>query len=473
MTQIVDDLTIEGLRKVMSYLKDGDHHQENVADAVHTLLQRPENVFYRDLGHGRGMWIARNNTIICPRTPKPTAWYLGGCRWKEYNSERDAEADVRNLAKGMSYKWAVLNLMYSMMALEGKAEIEEVRATRIGGGKSVIFEPHHNTQNFSRAGQPLSDLEKAVLRDKVVPVLLGLVQYIFAPDMGTRTDHVDFVGHYAPHNAACLSLENGGSGDPSLITARGVYESILESVSYQLDRDDLNGLTIAVQGLGKVGSPLIEYIVHDSPGVEFILADIDKTRIEEKLGALRANGVKARQVEPNEIYDQQFDIFSPNAMGQIINPSTVRRMIKANPKKKLLIVGGANNQIDDRHRGSKKEVEGLLKQSDILYAPDFVVNLGGILNLIYEFPTVKAVFGGSYNPERPLEIIRGVRPILKEIYDRSRSLRLSTQGIADRLAEEQIARWALYDGFGPDDLIERSYLVDLLPTNSGNTVPIS
>jgi len=134
--------------------------------------------------------------------------------------------------------------------------------------------------------------------------------------MGTRTDHVDFVGHYAPHNAACLSLENGGSGDPSLITARGVYESILESVSYQLDRDDLNGLTIAVQGLGKVGSPLIEYIVHDSPGVEFILADIDKTRIEEKLGALRANGVKARQVEPNEIYDQQFDIFSPNAMGE-------------------------------------------------------------------------------------------------------------------------------------------------------------
>ena len=112
MTQIKDDLTIEELRKVMGYLKDGDRNQENVADAVHTLLQRPENVFYRDLGHGRGMWIARNNTIICPRAPKPTAWYLGGCRWKEYDSERDAEADVRNLAKGMSYKWAVLNLMY-------------------------------------------------------------------------------------------------------------------------------------------------------------------------------------------------------------------------------------------------------------------------------------------------------------------------------------------------------------------------
>ena len=160
-------------------------------------------------------------------------------------------------------------------------------------------------------------------------------------------------------------------------------------------------------------------------------------------------------------------------MGQIINPSTVRRMVKANPKKKLLIVGGANNQIDDRHRGSKKEVEGLLKQSDILYAPDFVANLGGILNLIYEFPTVKAVFGGTYNPERPLEVISGVRPILKEIYDRSRKLRVSTQGIADRLAEEQIARWALHEGFGADELMERNYLVDLLPTNSGNTVPIS
>ena len=473
MTQIKDDLTIEELRKVMNYLKDGDRHQENVADAVHTLLQRPENVFYRDLGHGRGMWIARNNTIICPRTPKPTAWYLGGCRWKEYDSERDAEADVRNLAKGMSYKWAVLNLLYSMMALEGRAEIEEVRATRIGGGKSVIFEPHRNTQNFSRAGQPLSELEKVVLRDKVVPVLLGLVQYIFAPDMGTRTDHVDFVGQYAPNNAACLSLENKGSGDPSLITARGVYESMLESVRYQLGRNDLNGLTIAVQGVGKVGSPLMEYIIHDSPGVEFILADVDKTKLEEKLSSLQAKGIMGRQIEPNEIYDQQFDIFSPNAMGQIINPSTVRRMVKANPKKKLLIVGGANNQIDDRHRGSKKEVEGLLRQFDILYAPDFVANLGGILNLIYEFPTVKAVFGGTYNPQRPLEVISGVRPILKEIYDRSRKLRLSAQGIADRLAEEQIARWALYDGFGADELMERDYLVDLLPTNSGNTVPIS
>jgi len=473
MTRIKDDLTIEELRKVMSYLKDGDRHEENVADAVHTLLQRPENVFYRDLGHGRGMWVARNNTIICPRTPKPTAWYLGGCRWKEYNSERDAEADVRNLAKGMSYKWAVLNLMYSMMALEGRAEIEEVRATRIGGGKSVIFEPHRNTQNFSRAGQPLSELEKAVLRDKVVPVLLGLVQYIFAPDMGTRTDHVDFVGQYTPNNAACLSLGNKGSGDPSLITARGVYESMLESVRYQLDRDDLNGLTIAVQGVGKVGSPLLEYIVHDSPDVAFILADVDKTKLQEKLSALQAKGIPGRQIEPNEIYDQQFDVFSPNAMGQIINPSTVRRMVKANPKKKLLIAGGANNQIDDRHRGSKKEVEGLLRQFDILYAPDFVANLGGILNLIYEFPTVKAVFGETYNPERPLEVISGVRPILREIYDRSRKLRLSTQGIADRLAEEQIARWALYDGFGTDELMERDYLVDLLPTNSGNTVPIS
>ena len=93
--------------------------------------------------------------------------------------------------------------------------------------------------------------------------------------------------------------------------------------------------------------------------------------------------------------------------------------------------------------------------------------------MIYEFPTVKAVFGGTYNPERPLEVISGVRPILKEIYDRSRKLLVSTQGIADRLAEEQIARWALYDGFGADELMERNYLVDLLPTNSGDTVPIS
>jgi leucine dehydrogenase len=160
-------------------------------------------------------------------------------------------------------------------------------------------------------------------------------------------------------------------------------------------------------------------------------------------------------------------------MGQTVNPSTVRRIVRANRDKKLIIVGAANNQIDDRHSGSRKEVEVLLKRFNILYAPDFVVNLGGILNLIYEFETVKGVLGGKYNQERPLEVIHGIRPILRQIYDRSKTMRLSTQAVADRLAEEHIARWALFNGFGHDKLIDRSYLVDLLPTSSGNTIPIS
>jgi len=464
MTQIKDDLTIEQLKEVMDFIKNGDSTHEDVVDAVHTLLQRPENVFYRDIGHGRGMWVARNNTIICSQTPEPTPWYLGGCRWKEYNNEREAESDVRNLAKGMSYKWAILNLMFSMMALKGKATIEEVRASRIGGGKSVIYEPHYNTQNFSRTDQPLSDKEKRVLKDKVVPVLQGLVQYIFAPDMGTRCAHVDFVSQYAPYNAACLCLENGGSGDPSLITARGVYESMLESVMYHFNQKGLDNITIALQGLGKVGSLLIDYIVQDYPEAKLIIADIDSVKVDEKMRVLKEKDIAVRHIEPNEIYNQTFDIFSPNAMGQTVNPSTVRRIVRANRDKKLIIVGAANNQIDERHRGSRKEVEGLLKRFNILYAPDFVVNLGGILNLIYEFETVKGVFGGKYNHERPLEVIHGIRPILREIYDRSKTMRLSTQAVADRLAEEHIARWAIFNGLGHDNLIDRSYLVDVLPS---------
>jgi len=473
MTQIKDDLTIEQLKEVMDFIKNGDSTHEDVVDAVHTLLKRPENVFYRNIGHGRGMWVARNNTIICSRTPESTPWYLGGCRWKEYNNEREAEADVRSLAGGMTYKWAILNLMFAMMALEGKAKIEEVRASRIGGGKSVIYEPHHSTENFSRPDQPLSDLEKAVLKDKVVPVLQGLVQYIFAPDMGTRCAHVDFVAKYAPHNVACLCLENGGSGDPSLITARGVYESMLESVMYQFNQEGLNNTTIALQGLGKVGSLLTDYIVQDYPEAKLIIADIDSVKVDEKLRVLKEKDIAVRHVEPNEIYNQKFDIFSPNAMGQTVNPSTVRRIVRANRDKKLIIVGAANNQIDDRHSGSRKEVEVLLKRFNILYAPDFVVNLGGILNLIYEFDTVKSVFGGKYNQERPLEVVHGIRPILREIYDRSRTMHLSTQAVADRLAEEHIARWALFNGYGPDELIDRSYLVDVLPMSSGNTISIS
>ncbi|MBW2310047.1 MAG: hypothetical protein JRF35_03100 [Deltaproteobacteria bacterium] len=473
MPKIKDDLTMEQLQNVMSLVKQGDSTYEDVVETVHTALRRPENVFYRDIGHGRGMWVTRNNTIICTRSPEPTAYYLGGCRWKEYEKERDAEADVRNLARGMSYKWAILNLMFSMMALEGRAKIEEVRASRIGGGKSVIYEPHYTTQNFSRGDQPLSELEREVLKDKVVPVLEGLVQYIFAPDMGTRCAHVDFVAQYAPHNVACMCLKNGGSGDPSLITARGVYESMLESVAYGLNQEGLNNVTIAVQGIGKVGSLLIDYIVQDYPEVSLVIADTDRMKVEEELGLLRDKGINARQVEPNEIYDQQYDIFSPNAMGQIVNPSTIPRMVRANRGKKLIIVGAANNQIDERRRGGRKEIEGLLKQHKILYAPDFVVNLGGILNLIYEFESVRSVFGGTYKEERPLEVVHGVRPILREIYERSASTRVSTQTIADRLAEEHLARWAVFGGFGPEELQARSYLVDLLHTASGNTVPIS
>jgi leucine dehydrogenase len=473
MPKIKDDLTMEQLQEVMGYVKQGDAAHEDVAETVHTLLQRPENVFYRDIGHGRGMWVARNNTIMCPRSPEPTAYYLGGCRWKEYERERDANTDVLNLARGMSYKWAILNLMFSKMALDGRATIEEVRASRIGGGKSVIYEPHYTTQNFSQVDQPLSELEKEVLKEKVLPILEGLVQYVFAPDMGTRCEHVDFVAQYAPHNVACMSLERGGSGDPSLITARGVYESMLESVNYGIHQEGLNGLTVALQGVGKVGSHLLGYIVQDYPEVNLIIADAAPVKVAEELKVLKDRGIKVRQVEPNEIYDQQFDIFSPNAMGQTINPSTIPRMVRVNHGKKLLIVGAANNQLDERRRGGRKEIEDLLRKHKILYAPDFVVNLGGILNLIYEFESVKKVFGGSYNKDRPLEVVHGVRTILREIYDRSANTRISSQTVADRLAEEHIARWAIFGGFGHEELQARSYLVDVLPTVSGNTVPIS
>jgi leucine dehydrogenase len=465
MVLIKDDLTLERLQSVMSFSKGPPSTYESVIETVHTLLERPENIFYRDIGYGRGMWVARNNTIICPRTPEPTAWYLGGCRWKEYSHEREPAIDVRNLARGMSYKWAILNLMFSMMALEGRAKIEEVSASRMGGGKSVVFEPNYNTENFSKADQPLTDVEKAVLRDKVVPILHGLVQYIFAPDMGTRCAHVDFIAKYAPHNVACLPLESNGSGDPSVVTAKGVYESMVESLIHQLDRDDLNNLTVAVQGVGKVGSLLIEYITQDYPAANLIITDVDGAKVEQKIGELTASGINVRRVEPNEIYDQRFDVFSPNAVGQTVNPSTVRRMVRANRDKKLIIVGGANNQIDERQAGRREEVEGLLKEFNILYAPDFVVNLGGILNLIYEFRPLKDLFEGGYNQGRPLEVISGVRPVLKQIYESSNRLGLSTQSIAARLAEEQIARWALFNGFGPDELIARRYLVDLLPNN--------
>jgi len=464
MAQIVNSLTINELHRLMQSgnssvsLKAGALHSERLDRTVNTLLESPEGMHFEDLGDGLGIYVVRNNTVISPQ-----GLYLGGVRWNGYDNEDAAVMDARKLARGMTHKWAMLNLMLANMAVEKQATIEEVNASRMGGGKAVINDHHYDRKRFSAFNHPsldipLNDLEMKVL-DRVAPVIKLLGQYIFAPDMNTDTRHVDYMSQSVPELVACLSSQLGGSGDPSVITARGVYESMLETVKFRFNADNLDGLTIALQGIGKVGSHVVEYLISENKSVRLVITDKDEAKALEMVRDLRSRGFEATYVPPETIYDQQFDIFSPNATGQILNPTNIRKMIAANIGKKLVVVGGANNQIDDRNKGTREEVEALLHEYDITYAPDFVVNLGGILNLIYELTNVKKRFGGRYEQEIPLDRIKGVRPILNHIFSRSLKRDEPTQSIAERLAEEHIARYALFNGLNREDLTQRNYKI--------------
>ncbi len=458
MVQITSNLSRNDLEDLMQTGKTSVSFGPKVGDKarlyqiVGLVLNSPESIHYQDLGEGRGLYVVRNNTII-----SPNRLYLGGTRWKHYDTEEAALMDGKKLARGMSHKWAILNLMLSLMALEEKATMAEVNASRIGGGKAVIFDRQYDAKNFSSNSEDLNELEMRVL-DRIGPVLDLLGQYIFAPDMGTNSRYVDYVSKFCPNTVACVSREIGGSGDPSVITARGVYESMLEAVKHRLGKDSLEGLTIALQGVGKVGKNLVEYIA-ENKDVRLIITDEKESAASAVVRSLLDRGVNATYVVAHDIYSQKCDIFSPNAVGQILTPKNIELIARANDEHGVMIVGGANNQIDDRHSGTREQVEAMFKQYGMLYAPDFVVNLGGILNLMYEFPNVKKELRGKYIQNVPLVRVRGVRDILSRIFELSQQRNeCSTQALAERLAEEHIARYALRDRYDASGLLQRAYL---------------
>ena len=358
----------------------------------------------------------------------------------------------------MTHKWAMHHNMLTVLAINGEATIEEVNAAAMGGGKAVIFDPNFDPKNFSdvEKGEPLNSLERRLLREGVVPVLLRVRDYIFAPDVGTDTRWVDYVSRFAPHNVACLSTDLHGSGDPSIITARGVYLGMLEAVKYNYGRDSLDGMVISIQGLGKVGSYLIRNIAENNSRVKLIITDTKQERVQEQLAYLKDKGIEVRYIPPEEIFTQKVDIFSPNAIGQILSPENVRKMVAVNPEN-LIIAGAANNQLEDRIPNAREEVEELFRQHGVLYAPDFTINLGGIHNLIYEFPRLKQLFGG-YDQIVPLNRIRGVTLLLDDIFALSRKHTLSTQAVAEALAEGHIARLALLRGIPRQDIENGNYM---------------
>ncbi len=315
--------------------------------------------------------IAIHNTNLGPA--------IGGCRLFPYASYDDALFDVLRLSRGMSHKNAVAGLPH-------------------GGAKGVIIaDPSQKTEAmFEAFGEAVNNLGG---------------EYITAEDVNTTCD--DALVMLRKTNHICGLPQN--SGDPSPFTARGVWQGIKATAKVALGSDSLDGLTVAVQGLGKVGYDLCR-LLHDS-GAKLIVCNRSNKAIAERA----AEEFGAIVVPTEEIYSQKCDIFSPNAMGAIINPTTIPLLnCKA-------VAGGSNNQILD-------DASGLaLKARGIFYAPDFVINGGGVINAAAEVD-------GPYNKDAVLAKVDNIYNSIEHILTESKTTGEPEGVIATRYAESLIYR---------------------------------
>lgn len=327
--------------------------------------------FWHDRATGLRSIIAIYDTTLGPA--------LGGVRMYPYTTEEEALTDVLRLSKAMAYKSAAAGL-------------------NLGGGKAVII------------GDPATDKSEGLFRSfgRFVDSLNG--RYYTATDVGTMPDDMVYVRQETPYVTGIPELMGGG-GDTSANTAVGLWEAVQVCVREALHRDALAGVRVAVQGVGKVGFRLVEFLVQS--GAVVTLTDTDLSHIERVRERFPVS-----VVEPEAIYDVDCDIFSPNAMGAILNDATIRRLRCA------IVAGGANNQLaEPRHARA-------LQERGILYAPDYVINAGGVINCFDEI--------GGYRPERAAARARNIGRTLARVFATAQREGLTTAAAADRLAEERM-----------------------------------
>lgn len=283
-------------------------------------------VFCNDEDTGLKAIIGIHNTVLGPA--------LGGTRMWSYQSEWHALNDVLRLSRGMTFKSAITGL-------------------NLGGGKAVII------------GDAKTQKNDALMRrfGEFVHSLSG--KYITAEDVGMETRDMDVVREVTPYVSG-ISESKGGAGNPSPITAYGVYMGMKAAAKYQFGTDNLEGKKILVQGVGHVGETLVKHITDE--GATVIINDINEVRLEELSKKYGANVVLG-----NDIYGLDVDIYAPCALGATINDATIGQL------KAKVIAGAANNQLADEVKHGR-----LLKEKRIAYAPDFLINAGGIINVYAE-----------------------------------------------------------------------------------------
>jgi leucine dehydrogenase len=304
---------------------------------------------------------------------------LGGTRMWPYETEQDAILDAVRLSRGMTYKAAAAGL-------------------NMGGGKGVII------------ADPSKDKSEALFRayGRFVESLHG--RFITGEDMGIDVNDVEFM-YMETKYVVGLPRSHGGGGDPGPVTAFGVMHGLRACAQEALGVDSLAGLSVALQGLGHVGFKLAKLLTEQKAHV--VASDVDSKRAEK---AAKELGIKI--VEPEAIYDVDAEIFAPCALGAIINDETL-------PKFNFKIVGGpANNQLQKKIHGEQ------LSEKGILYAPDFVINAGGMINVFVE--------AEGYDRDRAIRMTRGIYYNLRQVFEISQERKISTAEAADRLAEHRI-----------------------------------
>jgi leucine dehydrogenase len=328
-------------------------------------------VFVSNAETGLRAIIAIHDTALGPA--------IGGCRMYPYASEEDALRDVLRLARGMTYKAAAANLDY-------------------GGGKAVII------------GDPRTEKSPELLQAMGAAVERLAGRYYTAEDVGTTV--ADF-GEVRKTTRYVVGLPEdlGGTGDPSPTTALGVFVGLKAAARHKWGSEDLSGKTVAVQGLGNVGWHLCGML--DAAGANLIVTDINAARTVEA-----AEKFGAKVVAPDEIYGVEADIFAPCAMGAVINDETVEAL-------KVEIVGGAaNNQLARHEHGVR------LSERGILYAPDFVINAGGMMRVASEIEGF----------DEPLvdRRVQGIGDTLAAIFKRSDADGIPTEAAAMEIAEDRL-----------------------------------
>jgi leucine dehydrogenase len=331
--------------------------------------------FFNDDETGLRAIIAVHNTNLGPA--------LGGVRMWPYASDDEAVRDVLRLSRGMTYKSALAGLPF-------------------GGGKSVIIgDPHHHKSDA---------LMRAMGR--CVDKLAG--RYIAAEDSGTSVDDLRHMATQTEHVVGIVDKSTTAgesrSGDPSPATARGVFVGLQAAVRHKFGRDDLEGTSVAVQGVGNVGLRLVQYL-HDA-GARCWISDTHAARVE-----CVADETGATPVAAGDILGLEVDVFAPCALGAVLNSDSISAL------RARVVAGAANNQLQHSAHGAT------LLRAGILYAPDYVINAGGVIDVAFERT--------GYDLERVVARVEGIASSLREIFQRSDHEQRPTSEVADDVARER------------------------------------